>query len=239
MQKNLSISLAILLSITAGSVLAQSIKINLLQSETVLEYVSAPRLSQVITEAAEQTDYAIYPLGVTLISPDKQALIDEKKRSIFTILEGLKNQQAAQILKHLKKLHFVHKEPSNTLLRRIRTDKKLNPLLSKNYTLSLPIRPDYIRLITPMRESTSLVKYLPNTSLKEYLTKKVAGDSYDSAWIIQANQDTRLVSNIQWQSKKYYLSPGAIVFVGLSNLPSKYQTLNQDIAELLSQHLEL
>ncbi|TBR41246.1 hypothetical protein CBF23_010540 [Marinomonas agarivorans] len=244
MKKIIPACLAVFFALRVDSIFAQSesaqpIKIHLLQAGLTLEYTSAPRLSQSISDAEKQVNYAVYPLGITLISPEKQPLIEQKKRAIFSKLKTIDTPESLQILKHLKKLNFVYKQPTDNLLKRIRLNKKHDPLLLKDYTLSISIRPNHIRVITPRRKSTSLVKLLPNASLKDYLTKKIAGDSYDSAWVVQVDQHISQASNIQWENKKHYLAPGAIVYVGLSGLFSEYQALNQDIVELLSQHLEL
>ncbi|RBP83297.1 hypothetical protein EBI01_19980 [Marinomonas rhizomae] len=219
--------------------LSQPIKIHLLQPEITLEYAEAARFSQVLTDAQSQIDYPIYALGLSLISPNKQTLIEQKKSLILKALSDIDSAESTHIAEQLKSLHFAYREKIETRLQQVRTIKKNNPLLTHDYTLSIPTRPNFIRLITPKQTPTPLVKQLPNARLKDYMTPDIAGDNYDSAWIIQADQSIQHISGIQWQGQNHYLSPGSIIFVGLDNVPDQYQHLNQDIAQLLTQHLEL
>ncbi|KZN15080.1 hypothetical protein OA79_02455 [Marinomonas sp. TW1] len=219
--------------------MAQPVKIHLLQPKITLEYKAAVRLSQVLSDAQKQVDYPVYSLGISVISPTKQALIDQQKNIIFNALRHIDSAESKRIVKQLEVLHFVYRETLETRLKNVRTVKKNNPLLNHDYTLSILSRPAYIRVITPKRTTNALVKQMPNTHLKDYLTPDIAGDDYDSAWIIQADQRVQYIKGIQWQGKHHYLSPGSLVFVGLENLPHQYKTLNHDIAQLLTQHLEL
>ncbi|WP_394180912.1 capsule biosynthesis GfcC family protein [Marinomonas posidonica] len=219
--------------------MAQPVKIHLLQPEITLEYEAAVRLSQVLSDAQKQVDYPVYSLGISVISPSKQALVDQQKNDIFNALRHIDSAESKRIVKQLAPLHFVYRERLETRLKNVRTVKKNNPLLSHDYALSVPIRPTFIRVISPKRTSMSMIKQTPNSHLKDYLTPDIAGDDYDSAWVIQADQKVQYIKGIQWQGKHHYLSPGSLVFVGLENLPHQYKTLNQDIAQLLTQHLEL
>lgn len=218
---------------------SQPIKIQLLQPEITLEYGDPVRLSQLLTDAQKQVNYQVYPLGISLISPTKQRHIDEQKRLIFSALDKINTKDAQRIAEQLESLHFVYREKVETRLQQVRTIKKDNPLLAHDYVLSIPTRPALIRLITPKQIPTPLVKQLPNARLKDYMTPDIAGAHYDSAWVIQADQSIQYISGIQWKGQNHYLSPGSIIFVGLDNAPDQYQHLNQDIAQLLTQHLEL
>lgn len=226
------------LCFTSLFALAQPVKIQLLQPQIMLEYGDPVRLSQLLSDAQKQVDYPVYPLGISLISPTKQGQIDEQKRLIFSALETINTKDTQRIAEQLKALHFVYREKLETHLAKVRSIKKNNPLLTADYTLSIPSRPPHIRVITPKRTTHEVVKQSPNTHLKNYLTPDIAGDDYDSAWVIQADQTVQYIKDIQWRGKHHYLSPGSIVFVGLDDLPHPYQTLNNDIAQLLTQHLE-
>ncbi len=218
-------------------------KITLLPSQTTLSYSDAVRFSQVLSDAYAQLNYDVYALGTTLIDPNKQSVVDTQKHTILRQLQQLNTPEAVNLAKQLNALRFAFHEPMVTDPVKVRVQTKLNPMVRGEYWLSLPKRPNDISVFHPARGNYLSLPVNSGDHLKDYLTKlsdtiKWDGD-FDSAWIIQADRKVYQVKDIQWKSTLYFLSPGAMVFIGLQNLPDEYCDLNADIAHMLAFRLEL
>ncbi len=218
-------------------------KITLLPSQITLSYSDAVRFSQVLSDAYAQLNYDVYTLGTTLINPHKQSVVDAQKHTILRQLKRLNTPEAVNLANQLSALRFAFHEPMVTDPVKVRIQAKLNPMVRGEYWLSLPKRPSDISVFHPAQGNYLSLPVNSGDHLKDYLTKldgtiEWDGD-YDSAWIIQADRKVYHVKDIQWKSTLYFLSPGAMVFVGLHNLPDEYRDLNADIAHLLAFRLEL
>ncbi|NLU96873.1 hypothetical protein B6N13_02010 [Marinomonas sp. UCMA 3892] len=210
------------------------------QQSVTLSYPQEVRLSQVLTDAYAQLDYQPYSLGTALIDLSKQQQIDEKKHAILKKLQDINTPASNYIAKKLNSLDFVYRERIETDPSKVRVNPKYDPMLKGVYQLFLPKRPQHIYLINADDHNYLTLKLTANSNLKDYLAEQFEANryTYDSAWIIQANQDVYQATDIQWKGKLYFLSPGAIVFIGLTDLPEKYRDLNADIAHLLAFLLE-
>ncbi|WP_417698280.1 capsule biosynthesis GfcC D2 domain-containing protein [Psychromonas sp.] len=229
----------LLLSLISSYSAAQETKITLLQDQIALLYPQEVRFSQVLTDAYSHTKNNVYSLGIALLAPDKQHLIDSKKHVILSKLRSINTPDASNLATQLESLPFAYREHLETDPSKVRVNPKFDPMIKGEYWLSLPKRPDHITLIDPSTNRNVKVALKTDNNLKDYLAELAGKHAYDSAWIIQANQDTYLATDIQWKDKLYFLSPGAIVFIGITNLPDQYSDLNADIARLLAFHLEL
>ncbi|WP_322783791.1 capsule biosynthesis GfcC family protein [Marinomonas pontica] len=138
-------------------------------------------------------------------------------------------------------MNFVHREPVQTRRNTIRTRLEFNPMLHGEYWLILPERPDNVTVIDPNSSRPHVIPLVTNFSLKDYLSDlpNIASNSVQNAWIIQANQDTYEATGINWKNIPYFLTPGAIVFLGLQDLPDQFRDLNASIAHLLALRVEL
>ncbi|AWY02154.1 hypothetical protein A8139_21090 [Marinomonas primoryensis] len=234
------------ISLISANVMAEVTKISLLpqevyEQEVTLSYQQEVRLSQILTDAYAQLDYQPYSLGTALIDPNKQRQIDEKKYTILKQLRDINTPASRYIAKQLNLLHFVYREKIEADPTKIRVDPKHDPIVKGTYLLSLPKRPKHIYLINADDLNFLTLQLKTNSNLKEYLAEQFEANryTYDSAWIIQANQDVYQATDIQWKNKLYFLSPGSMVFIGLTNLSEKHHDLNADIAHLLALRLEL
>ena len=216
-----------------------------------LTYNKAVRLDQVFSDAYLHTRKDIYSLGIALLSPTKQALVDAKKDNILNQLKALNTPEANNLITQLSPLTYAYREKIETDLNKIRLISRSNPILKGEYQLLLPTRPKHITVFSgdynkplklPLHTNYHLKGYLSELPIPIKTNKKQANNkkpSYHSAWIIQANQDLYQALDIQWERNLYFLSPGAYVFTGLSKLPEEHHHLNADIANLLTYYLEL
>lgn len=217
-------------------------RITLLPSQITLSYPQDVRFSQVLSDAYAQSNEEIYALGTGLIDPHKQTMIDTQKRVIMRQLTQLNTPQAMQLAKQLDSLPLVYHEPIATDLTSVRVSSKLNPLIKQDYWLSLSKRPTHIKVFDPALDHSVTMALQENADLRDYLatlSQMTKRDRHDSAWIIQANRVVYQVDNLAWKNTLHFLSPGAIVFIGLQNLPDEYRDLNANIAHLLAFRLEL
>ncbi|WP_137170472.1 capsule biosynthesis GfcC family protein [Marinomonas sp. FW-1] len=217
-------------------------RVTLLPSQITLSYSQDVRFSQVLSDAYAQSNGEIYALGTGLIDPHKQTIIDTQKRVIMRQLKQLNTPEATNMAKQLDSLPLVYHEQIATDLTKVRISSKFNPLIKQDYWLSLPKRPTHIKAFDPTLDHSVTMALQENADLRDYLAKlsqMTKQDRYDSAWIIQADRAVYQVDNLSWKNTLYFLSPGAIVFVGLQNLPDDYRDLNANIAHLLAFRLEL
>ncbi|WP_219702458.1 capsule biosynthesis GfcC D2 domain-containing protein [Marinomonas lutimaris] len=242
------ISCYVLISFISSNAMAEATNIVLLQKQKMLSYpqpvtLSYPqeiRLSQVLTDAYAQLDYQPYSLGIALIDPNKQRQIDEKKHAILKQLRDINTPASNYVAKQLSSLHFVYREKIETDLTKVQVTPKYNPMVKGTYQLLLPKRPRHVFLINADDQNFLTLQLTANSNLKDYLAEQFEAYryTYDNAWIIQANQDVYQATDIQWKGKLYFLSPGSMVFIGLTGLSEKYRDLNADIAHLLALRLE-
>lgn len=238
-----------------GEVLAteapsETTHITLTEQNIVLHYDQAVRFSQVLENAYTYTKSKIYPLGISLISPHKKNLVDQKKTMVLDALEELDTVEANNLIAQLSDLNFVYREKIETDIEKVRLISRSNPMLRGQYQLFLSTRPDHIRIFSGDYKKSFTQPLQANYDLKDYLSElssfsdvesqkiNTKKPKYDAAWIIQPNQDVYFASDIRWARNAYFLSPGAFVFIGLTDLPNKHSNLNADIAHLLTHYME-
>ena len=209
------------------------------------------RFSIALQDAHRQTafwpmDDIPYPLGTALVDLSKQPLVDQQKEQVLKQLRTLNTPAANTLAKHLMAMRFAYHEDISHNLVQVRVNPKLDPLLNSDYWLSLPARPDHIRVLHPLKEDLVVLPSRADFHVSKYLaelTQDTASATdlppVHTAWVIQADRRVYPVTDLQWRDTRYYLSPGAMVFVGLEDLPHAYRDLNANIAQLLAFRLEL
>lgn len=227
--------LACLISINAYAQIAIELK----QNTSTLLYEQPIRYSQVLKNAYEQLNYSPYILGTALIDLSKQSTIDAKKQNILNALSDINTPSSKRIAVQLNAMKFAFRETVEADPSKVKVNQSLDPMIKRNYLLSLPKRPDHIMIISPFMEETVKAKLKENSDLNSYLANLPNEHNIDAVWIIQANQDVYQATDIQWKDKPYFLSPGAIVFTGLTNLPDRYRDLNANIAQFLAFNVDL
>ena len=209
------------------------------------------RFSLALQDAHRQTAFwplndIPYSLGTALVDLSKQPLVDQQKEQVIKQLQTLNTPAANTLAKHLITMRFAYHEDISHNVVQVRVNPRLDPLLNSDFWLSLPARPDHIRVLHPLKEDLVVLPSRADFHVSKYLaelTQDTASDTnlppVHTAWVIQADRRVYPVTDLQWRDTRYYLSPGAMVFVGLEDLPHAYRDLNANIAQLLALRLEL
>ena len=220
-----------------------AVRITVLPERTSLIYPQPIRLDQVLNDAYELQQNAVYPLGSALIDPHKQPQLIVEKRRILNELRLLRTPEAINLASQLRALRYAFHESVEMDIAKVRGMPKYNPLLKQEYWVSLPVRPDYITVVDPNSARSQQLPFKANAQLRDYMADLAVSDqevpSYQSVWVIQADRSIKYVQNLQWQAEPHFISPGALVYIGLENLPDDYRELNANIARLLANRLEL
>ncbi|MGR5066521.1 capsule biosynthesis GfcC family protein [Photobacterium sp. DNB22_13_2] len=116
----------------------------------------------------------------------------------------------------------------------IRLNKKLNPLLNGDYHLYLANRPNDVLIIGATQKPTTL-HWQPRLSAKQYLDKTALIDNHQKDYVVVIQPDGKVEQHpiAYWNSDHMDVAPGATIFIGYGNLPSGYQSLNQEMINLL------
>ena len=217
--------------------------ITVLPNQTLLTYPQGVRLSQVLSDAYAQADYPVYSLGTTLVDPHRQPIVEVQKQKVLRQLMLLNTPEALNLAVQINSMRFVYYQEIESDPNKVQAFAKRNPLLNQEFWLYLPKRPNYIKIVSPQRSTTSVLDIQYNAELRDYLATFADAEKEDqpndSLWIIQADRKIYPVSDLTWSDKLYFLSPGAMLFTGLQDLPYEFRDLNGDIAQLLSHRLEL
>ena len=217
--------------------------ITVLPNQTLLTYPQGVRLSQVLNDAYTQADYPVYSLGTTLVDPHKQPMVEVQKQKVLRQLMLLNTPETLNLAMQINSMRFVYYQDIESDPNKVQAFAKRNPLLNQEFWLYLPERPDYVKVVSPQHSTTTVVDIQNNAELRDYLATLADAEKedqpYDSLWIIQADRKVYSVSDLTWSDKLYFLSPGAMLFTGLQDLPYEFRDLNGDIAQLLSHRLEL
>jgi hypothetical protein len=217
--------------------------ITVLPNQTLLTYPQSVRLSQVLSDAYTQADYPVYSLGTTLVDPHKQPMVEVQKQKVLRQLMLLNTPETLNLAKQINSMRFAYYQEIESDPNKVQAFAKRNPLLNQEFWLYLPDRPSHIKVVSPQHSETAVLDIQYNAELRDYLATFADAEKedqpYDSLWIIQADRKVHPVSDLTWSDKLYFLSPGALVFTGLKDLPYEFRDLNGDIAQLLSHRLEL
>ncbi|WP_417528923.1 capsule biosynthesis GfcC D2 domain-containing protein [Marinomonas shanghaiensis] len=224
------------------SVMADNTHITVLQKQVILSYQEEVRFSQILNDANSQLQYEFYPLGSSLINPRKQPIVEMQKQFVLKQLAELNTPAANHLAEKVNSLHLVYHEKMSLDFIKVRTKHKLNPIVKGEYWLSLQKRPTDVTIFDSAQNKFKNISLNKSFDLRDYLEEfSLASEQppYDSVWIIQADRSIYQVKDLQWKNTLYFLSPGAMVFIGLPNLPDDYRDLNANVAHLFAFRLEL
>jgi len=230
---------------SASTYSAPALQVELKQENIILNYNQRPRLSQLLTDAYQHMSHAPYSLGVSLIdtNPVKSTLLSTKKNQLLQTLKKLPEASPQNLYNILSNLKLVNRTPLNLDLEAVQLNSKLNPLLEGRYTLSLPKRPDHIIFIDPISKQDIIkIKLKPGQPLKTYIKEYLAGTNnndkkYKTFTLIQADKNIIMPTTSYWNNNRYYLSPGAMVFVNLNSNIQEAEQINQKFIELLKYYV--
>ncbi|PJE53243.1 capsule biosynthesis GfcC D2 domain-containing protein [Marinomonas sp. BSi20584] len=222
---------------------ADNAVITLLHNQVTLSYPQEVRFLQLLQDAYSQSQYQIYPLGSALINPNKQSIVTNQKRAVLRQLAAINTPAAKHIANYLNRLNLVYHEDMVFDFTKVRIKPKLNPLVKGEYSLLLAQRPNHITVFDAAQDLVKKVPLNKSGELRDYLAQFSGATKeqqpYDSVWIIQADRSIYQAKDLQWKNTLYFLSPGAMVFIGLPNLSDEYRDLNANIAHLFAFRLEL
>jgi len=240
------LSLLLLLVFHVHSVLAQTtvlVKYPNADNTIQLTYAQPVRLEQVFNDVQNHQASPVAPIfwtGSALFVQHQDNELKQKKQSVITALEQLalqkeRDQQSILSLKkrvlavQLSKRIFQPLDPEL-----IRIQPSLNPLLDGRYLLSLPSRPDSVLTLGAVKQPINIL-WQERADTNYYLNQaQVTTDANkDYAWVIQPDGEVQKHSIAYWNYQHRDIAPGAIVYLGIDGLPSKFNRLNQDIIQLL------
>lgn len=224
--------------VSADTQTAEPTDIKLLQGQMLFSYNDRIRLSQVFTQAYTHINHDVYSLGTTLVNLNKQPMIDDTLQTLIAKLEQVGTDESLRVIKQLTELRFAYREKIHTNFNQVRVNPLFDPMLSGKYLLSLPKRPDTIMLISPTESTRIILPFKNDRDVTFYLDALTHTDNRRPIWVIQADQTVYPIQDHDWKNTRFFLAPGAIVFVELTHLPVEYKTLNSDIAHFLAYRLE-
>lgn len=211
------------------------------QDNKVYHYRHPARLSQVLSGIYPTLDYTPYELGASLIRLSKNAIIEQKKDAIIQQLIALNTDDALFMIAQLSNTQFAFREDVSFNLDDVRLHPKKNPLLTGKFQLILPARPDHFWVYGATEEDIPLAVFIHDgLSLRDYFATIESSNPEGKyrPWIIQPDQTLYRTKDMYWKGTPYFLAPGAVVFIGLKNLPTKFKNLNKEIAHLLTYRVE-
>ena len=219
----------------------EALSVSLPEENKTYHYSQTVRLSQVLTDIYPTLHYVPYTLGASLIRVSKTPLIAEEKYRIIQQLITLNTPSSLFLLAQLSNMTFAFREHISLNLPTVRLSPKQDPLLAGAFQLFAPARPDHFLVVGAINQESPLAISLQGgQSLRDYLpTIQMNDQALDSTpWVIQADQTFYQVHDLYWKNKPYFLSPGAVVFIGLKDLPIEFKDLNRDIVHLLTYRVE-
>ncbi|KJZ15074.1 hypothetical protein TW85_05505 [Marinomonas sp. S3726] len=219
-----------------------TLKVTIPQQGISLSYHNAPKLSQLLIDANKNIEYSAYPLGSALIKKNNNTntIIQNTKTKLLEHLEVISNANTSNLRTIIENLNFFQQENITLDLERIQQNNRLNPIISGDYQLYLPKRPDFVILIDPQNfEKIVRLKLNAGYHLENYLRDHYKNKNFttENIRIIQADKQVITPKINYWSSNKYYLSPGAIIYVGLNRNIYKAETINQNVTNLLQHHV--
>lgn len=222
------------------------LEVKIPQADISLKYQVAPRLSQLLFDAHKNIDYSPYSLGALLLNLDsnQSKKINDEKSTLLKMIDRRIESDVTNLSSILDSLTFSSREQVILDLEKIQLNAKLNPKLKGHYQLSLPTRPNFITVIDPTNSDKVIrVKLVPGYSLKNYLSEyyltinKTNIDLPNNIELIQADKQHISPNIAIWNNNKYFLSPGAIIFIGLEKNVKNMKELNYKFTALLQHHV--
>lgn len=220
------------------------------QESLSLQYEQAPRLVQVMQDsllsselfAIKQQPQAIYWLSAGLYDYATEVHFQQQKQQILALLKtqytDMGQPQNINALKTLsswiQKSQFIKREFIPLDFDTIRLKKELNPLLTGQYLLTLPTKPDSV-LVLGAVEKNGPLPFKANQPATAYLDLAMPiNDSENSfAWLIQPDGKVSSYPIAYWNQQHIDIAPGAIIYLDFQGVRDNEPELNSAILELL------
>ena len=216
-------------------------------------YEKGVRLTQVISDGMSQLTAAmdannaqinhstddIYWLGAALFDRQKQPSIIEEQERVSTLLRGLslESEHKASITaleRYVNEYLPGERQFIPIDYDLVRINRNLNPQLTGQYVLSLPIRPSTVTVVGAVN-SMGQKPFVNRASAADYIALSLphAAANNSMAWVIQPDGKVEEHTLAYWNAQHKDIAPGAIIYLGFSGLFSNYSELNEAVVALL------
>jgi hypothetical protein len=220
---------------------SEALTVSVPEENKTYHFRDPARLSQVLEYIYPTLNYKPYTLAASLVRLSKNAIIEQKKDAVIQQLIALNTDSALYMIAQLSNTELAFRESVSFNLDDVRLHPKKNPLLTGKFQLILPARPNHFWVYGATEENIPLAVFMQDGfSLRDYFADIPSSNPEGKyrPWIIQPDQTLYRTKDMYWKGTPYFLSPGAVVFIGLKNLPEKFKNLNQEIAHLLTYRVE-
>lgn len=194
------------------------------------------------TQAPASKTQPVYWLGAALIDMQNTAALEKKRQSVLTQLRqmGANSDDSqyisklAQLAQFIRNIHLGQRVFQPLDRDHVRITAKHNPLLDGRFMLVLPPRPHSITVVGAVSKMGDMT-WLPQASSQDYLEKAYPLENADNSyvWIIQPDGHALKHPIAYWNAKQQDIAPGATIFVSYAATFENYDTLNDNIIELL------
>ncbi|CCN37741.1 conserved hypothetical protein [Vibrio nigripulchritudo SO65] len=225
----------VLLFFLSTKAIAHQLTVHLPEQRLNLNYMVPARFSQIISDTQAQSKENLFFPAAILASHSKQEEVDVLRHSISKQLTRKNSGDSSKVLNQLADFQFVGREWVSTDFDELRLKPELNPLLSGRYDLYVSPRKNTVEILGYVKNS-GVLSMASNQDLSQYLESidVLKSGNLDELYIIHSDGTVIKTELGYWQPKRYYLSPGAKIFVGSEDNPN----LNKEIAELLRYAVE-
>jgi hypothetical protein len=212
-----------------------------------LSYSTPVRMKQVLSDCLTHLpaflandvnqDSRIYWAGAALFKtfphPQQQDIVDQLNQ-LATHWQGNQQQAALNLSQQLDQLTTGERIFTSLDYDDIRLNKQANTLITDDLTLILPPRPERL-LVLGALDKPIWAEWQTRLDAEAYLkqAKSLSNANNSNAWVIQPDGTVEQHPIAYWNREHHDIAPGAIVYLGFSSLPKGFETLNEDIINLL------
>ncbi|EAS44622.1 polysaccharide synthesis [Photobacterium profundum] len=212
-----------------------------------LSYSTPVRMKQVLSDSLThfpaflandvKTDSRIYWTGAALFHAfphPQQHVVVAQLNQLATHWQSEQQQAVLNLSQQLAQLMTGERIFTSLDYDNVRLNKQSNTLITQNLTLILPPRPERI-LVLGALEKPVWTKWQTRLDAEAYLkqSKPLSNANKSDAWVIQPDGTVEQHPTAYWNRDHHDIAPGAIVYLGFSSLPDGFETLNEDIINLL------
>jgi len=212
-----------------------------------LSYATPVRMKQVLSDSLTnlpaflandvKTDSRIYWTGAALFKTfphPQQHAIAAQLNQLATHWHDEQQQAALNLSQQIEQLTTGERIFTSLDYDNVRLNKQANTLITHNLTLILPPRPEQILMLGAL-EKPIWTKWYTRLDAEAYLkqSKPLSSANNSDAWVIQPDGTVEQHPIAYWNRDHHDIAPGAIVYLGFSSLPKGFETLNEDIINLL------
>ncbi|OLQ76175.1 hypothetical protein BIT28_18985 [Photobacterium proteolyticum] len=148
--------------------------------------------------------------------------------------KGEQSQAALKLAAHIDNLNIGERIFTPLDYDHVRIESTINPLVDHNLTLVLPPRPRTL-LVAGAVSHPKEVSWQERRNANNYLKQVVILSNADNSdvWVIQPDGHVEQHPIAYWNNKHFDIAPGATIYLGFSSLPDDFNTINEEIVNLL------